>query len=334
MTLKCVSLFSGAGGFCEGFRLAGLEVICAVESDAQACLTHTANFGEVPLFRNKIERFLRDEQEGVPGIKELTKEKIDVVYGGPPCQGFSQIGPRLLSDPRNLLYKEFVRVVRQLKPRAFVMENVPNMVAMCNGHYKTKIMRAFRRAGYKRLAVIYTTASEFGVPQRRRRVFIVGLNNRLPFPKNFEKAANQLIELQKVPHTVTVREALSDLPAAVSEDDSPLPYPNKPGGRYSDYQKIMRLDWDSALLAMDSKRERIESDALHNHHTKGIRERRKKIIAEIEPGGRGDGLALELWKGTRGHKWRRLHPDKPSHTILAQMHRDLSEWIHPNPNIA
>ena len=71
---------------------------------------------------------------------------------------------------------------------------------------------------------------------------------------------------------------------------------------------------------------------LHNHHTKGIRERRKKIVAEIEPGGRGDCLPPELWNGTRGHKWRRLHPEKASYTILAQMHRDLSEWIHPKHN--
>lgn len=332
MALHCVSLFSGAGGFCEGFRLAGLKVLCAVEADSQACLTHSANFGEVPLFRNKIERFLRDEQEGAPGLQDLAGEDIDVVYGGPPCQGFSQIGPRLLSDPRNRLYKEFVRVVRLLKPRAFVMENVPNMVAMCNGHYKLRIMRAFRSAGYKRVAVLYTLASEFGVPQHRRRVFFVGLNDRLPFPDSFEKAAEELLELQKAPHTVTVREALSDLPAAVSKDDSPLPYPKKPGGRYSDYQKLMRLDWDSPLLASDHKRGQMESDMLHNHHTKGIWERRKKIIAEIKPGGRGDSLPPELWNGTRGHKWRRLHPEKPSYTILAQMHRDLSEWIHPKHN--
>ena len=204
-------------------------------------------------FETKLNVFLKDEQEGVPGLQELAEEEVDVVYGGPPCQGFSQIGPRLLSDPRNRLYKEFVRVVRLLKPRAFVMENVPNMVAMCNGHYKSRIMRAFRSAGYKRLAVLYTLASEFGVPQHRRRVFFVGLNDRLPFPDNFEKAAKELIELQKAPHTVTVREALSDLPAAVSKDDAPLPYPKKPGGRYSDYQKLMRLDWDSPTVGVGSQ---------------------------------------------------------------------------------
>ena len=327
--LQCVSLFSGAGGFCEGFKLAGWKVLCAVEADAQACLTHAANFNDVPLFRSKIERFLREEQEGTPGLKELIGEKIDVVYGGPPCQGYSQIGPRKLTDPRNQLYGEFVRVVRLLKPRAFVMENVPNMVAMHNGHYKTKIVNAFGRAGYKRIAVLKAVASDFGVPQHRRRVFFVGLRDGLPFPDSFAIAAEKIIESQKGSNTVTVREALSDLPKAVSEDDGPLPYPKKPGGRYSDYQKLMRLDWDSPLMPSERKRGQLEADALYNHHTKGIRERRRRIIAEIGPGGRGDSLPPELWNGTRGHKWRRLHPDKPSYTILAQMHRDLSEWIHP-----
>ena len=327
--LQCVSLFSGAGGFCEGFKLAGWKVLCAVEVDTQACLTHAENFNDVPLFRSKIERFLREEQEGTPGLKELISEKIDVVYGGPPCQGFSQIGPRIMSDPRNRMYKEFVRVVRLLKPRAFVMENVPNMLSMNNGHFKSKIVRAFGRAGYKRVAILKALASEFGVPQNRRRVFFLGLRDGLPFPDDFANAAESLIKAQKASNTVTVREALSDLPEAVSEDDGPLPYPKMLGGRYSDYQKLMRLDWDSPLLPSERKRGHLEADALYNHHTKGIRERRRRIIAEIGPGGRGDSLPPELWNGTRGHKWRPLHPDKPSYTILAQMHRDLSEWIHP-----
>lgn len=327
--LKSISLFSGAGGFCEGVRLAGWKVLCAVEADAQACLTHAANFSDVPLFQGCIERFLKDEQEGTPGLQELAEEEIDIVYGGPPCQGFSQIGPRTLSDPRNRLYKEFVRVVRLTKPRAFIMENVPNMVAMHNGYFKTEIVRAFRKAGYGRIAILPVLASQFGVPQHRRRVFVIGLRNKLPFPDNFEKMAKEFIEMQKASHTVTVREALSDLPATVSEDDASLRYPKKPGGRYSDYQKLMRLDWDSPLWTSERKRRQIKADTLHNHHTKGVRERRKRIVAAIGPGGRGDCLPRELWNGTRAHKWRRLHPDKPSYTILAQMHRDLSEWIHP-----
>jgi DNA (cytosine-5)-methyltransferase 1 len=310
-------------------RLAGWTVVCAVEADAQACLTHAANFKDIALFKGDIARFLHDSRPGVPGLDELVARKIDVVYGGPPCQGFSQIGPRHLNDPRNRLYEEFVRVVRLLRPRAFVMENVPNMLAMQKGHFRSKILDAFREAGYARTAVVPVVASDFGVPQHRRRVFVFGLRDGLPFEGDFAKIAQVLIERQKSEDTVTVHEALSDLPEAVSQDNGPLPYPKKRGGRYSDFQKLMRLDWDHVLLTSARKRSSVASDALHNHHTKGIEARRKKILTAIKPGARGDSLPKALWNGTRGHKWRRLDPDKPSYTILAQMHRDMSEWIHP-----
>lgn len=329
MSLTAVSLFSGAGGFCEGVRLAGWDVVCAVESDAQACLTHAANFAEVALFKGDIVRFLQDRQPGVPSLRALTARKIDMVYGGPPCQGFSQIGPRDLADPRNNLYEEFVRVVRLVRPRAFVLENVPNMVAMKNGHFKARILNAFREAGYSRTVILPAVASDFGVPQHRRRIFVFGVRDGLPLSTDFEEDINELVNREKSKTIVTVREALSDLPESVSNDDRPLPYPRNLGGRYSDFQKLMRLDCDHELLTSARKRKGFAEDALHNHHTKGIEARRKKIIAAIQPGARGDSLPAALWNGTRGHKWRRLDPEKPSYTILAQMHRDLSEWIHP-----
>lgn len=92
MTLTAVSLFSGAGGFCEGVRLAGWDVVCAVESDAQACLTHAANFSDVALYKGDIARFLEDEQSGVPSLHELTARKIDMVYGGADGPG-AQLSP-------------------------------------------------------------------------------------------------------------------------------------------------------------------------------------------------------------------------------------------------
>lgn len=305
--------------------MAGWRVVAAVESDAQACKTHAANFPEVKLHESDIASFLK-----VRGDRQaLGTGSIDVVYGGPPCQGFSQIGPRDLSDPRNALYKEFVRICRTVRPRVFVMENVPNMVAMKNGHFRTKILSAFASAGYRRTAIIPVLASEFGVPQDRRRVFIFGLRDDLDFDGDFAQAAEALLEKQKAHATVTVREALSDLPAGVAADDGALPYPRTKKGTLSDYQKLMRLDCDQPPLSSKQKRRRLEKDELFNHHTKGIQERRKAILVAIKPGARGDSLPKELWNGTRGHKWRRLDPDKPSYTILAQMHRDLSEWIHP-----
>ena len=326
---RAVSLFSGAGGFCEGVRLAGFKVVCAVESDAAACETHTANFKDVALFKGDIKRFLRDEQAGIPGREQLLDAGIDLVYGGPPCQGFSQIGPRKRDDPRNRLYNEFVRVVRELQPAVFVMENVPNMMAMDGGHFRTKILSAFQRAGYKRTAIIPAVASDFGVPQHRRRIFVFGLKDGLSFKQNFENALEELLAEEKVRRVVTVSEAISDLPARVSADDQPIAYPPKGSRKYSAFQRLMRLDFGTSLLSAAEKRAGSRPDRLHNHHTKGIEARRKKIIKSIRPGANGDSLSPKVWNGTRGHKWRRLDPKQPSYTILAQMHRDLSEWIHP-----
>lgn len=303
--------------------MAGWQVVSAVESDPQACRTHAANFPEVNLHQGDIGSFLKGRSCASPN------KPIDIVYGGPPCQGFSQIGPRDLSDPRNTLYKEFVRICRTVKARAFVMENVPNMVAMKNGHFRSKILAAFAASGYRRTAVIPVLASDFGVPQDRRRVFIFGLRDDHQFEGDITEVATELLSRQKASEIVTVREALSDLPEKISTDDGPLPYPRMRLNAFSAYQKLMRLDCDQPLLSMQQKRARLEKDQLFNHHTKGIQERRKAILAALKPGARGDSLPKELWNGTRGHKWRRLDPDKPSYTILAQMHRDLSEWIHP-----
>lgn len=326
--VNAISLFSGAGGFCEGARLAGWEVLCSVEADDHACLTYAANFPDVPLFRGDIGRFLVEKRTGVPGVEQLLGKGVDVVYGGPPCQGYSQIGPRDLDDPRNALYKQFVRVVRSLRPRVFVMENVPNMVTMKSGHFKDEVLKAFRVAGYSRTTIQPVLASDFGVPQHRRRIFWFGLRDDLCGIADLDQAVQSWLDERKLAPHVTVKQAISDLPRDVSCDDSALPYATM-SKRCTEYQKLMRLDWDTSLLSAAKKRRNIDCDELHNHHTKDVETRRLRIIKAIKPGARGDSLPAALWNGTRAHKWRRLDPDKPSYTILAQMHRDLSEWIHP-----
>ena len=328
--VTAISLFSGAGGFCEGARLAGWAIACAVEADVHACMTYAANFTGVPLYKGDIARFLLDGEAGMPpGANGLAQQRIDVVYGGPPCQGFSQIGPRNPEDPRNRLYEEFVRVVETLKPRAFVMENVPNMMAMDKGRFKERIFEAFRRAGYA-VAAVAAVASDFGVPQHRRRIFIFGLDEEGGGGERIAGLAPTLMDGLKIGEPVTVREAISDLPEDVSRDDGPLPYPAKAGARWSAFQEFARLDCDHPVLSAARKRGQAPVvEALHNHHTKGMGARRREIVSALKPGARGDALPAKLWSGKRGHKWRRLDPDKPSYTILAQMHRDLSEWIHP-----
>lgn len=324
---KAISLFSGAGGFCEGVRLAGWKVLCSVEADTHACQTYAANFPDVPLFQGDIADFLGEKSGSANEFGHLVSASVDVVYGGPPCQGFSQIGPRDVDDPRNALYKQFVRVVQTVQPRVFVMENVPNMIMMKGGHFKNQVQEAFRAAGYAHTTIQPVIASDFGVPQHRKRIFWFGIRDDLSGVVDLDITVQKWLDAKKVPH-VTVKQAISDLPCDVSADDSPLPYVHL-SGRCSNYQKLMRLDWDTPLLSAAQKRSNLESDQLHNHHTKEVEARRLKIIKAIKPGARGDSLPAALWNGTRGHKWRRLDPEKPSYTILAQMHRDLSEWIHP-----
>lgn len=328
--LRAVSLFCGAGGFCEGARLAGFDIVAAVEADRDAGKTHAANFPNVALHVGDIACFLRKRLPMTAPERSATTGIVDLVFGGPPCQGFSQIGPRDPDDPRNLLYREFFRVIRRIKPSAFVMENVPNMLSISGGQFRDSILRACRSAGYGRTIIIATLASDYGVPQDRRRIFIVGLRDGLKIDTTLEAVCLPKLAEFKCAKPVTVWQAISDLPAAVSLDDRPVEYPSRRPGQPPAYQRFVRLDYDGPLLASGAKLAQLGGPAmLHNHHTKGMEDRRRTIVGLIQPGMNGANLPKQLWKGTRGHKWRRLNPDKPSYTILAQMSRDLSEWIHP-----
>jgi DNA (cytosine-5)-methyltransferase 1 len=130
--LTAVSLFSGCGGFCEGVELAGYQIVSAVEKDRFAADTYRFNFPNVPVFEGDVREYLYPDHADKTGDLEL--EGADLVFGGPPCQGYSQIGTRSLDDERNYLYNEFVRVITKLKPAVFLMENVPNIIALNKGH--------------------------------------------------------------------------------------------------------------------------------------------------------------------------------------------------------
>ena len=164
-----VSLFSGRGGFCEGVDLAGFEIKMAVEWDKYACETYRANFPNTPLFQGNIHNFLAGQFEAEH--RRLCGHEIDLVFGGPPCRGYSQIGPRDLSDGRNELYLQYARVVKCLKPRMFLMENVPNIPLMNNGHFRDAILYHFGSIGYSNTTFVKVSAADFGVPQTRERVF-------------------------------------------------------------------------------------------------------------------------------------------------------------------
>jgi DNA (cytosine-5)-methyltransferase 1 len=329
---NAVSLFSGCGGLCEGIRLANFDVLSAVEWDKYAAQTYRHNFPDVPLYEGDVTHFRRAKSREWLAEEErfraLEDRPIDLLFGGPPCQGYSQIGPRDVEDERNALYGQYVRVLRDLRPRVFLMENVPNMLLLRKGLFKNRALVALKRAGYSNCDVRVLAASDFGVPQLRKRAVFFGVRDDLDFPYDAGKFIEKIAELHRV-LGVSVWEGISDLPSEVSKDDAPVKYPRAPR-RLSDFQRDMRLDRDGRNYSSAFKIDMAGgAGLLHNHHTKEIQARRAELITHLAPGMKGDSLPKEIWNGLRPEKWRRLHPDKPAYTILAQMHRDLSEWVHP-----
>lgn len=325
-----LSLFSGCGGFCEGARLAKFTTLGAVENDRFAAQTYRHNFPDVPLFEEDVAAFFnaRDKRwhSHAMDFQELQERGVDLLFGGPPCQGYSQIGTRLLDDPRNRLYREYVRLLKRFMPRVFIMENVPNMLLLGKGRFKRDAFRAFAQAGYSNTTVRLISASNFGVPQYRKRAIFFGIRDGLPFPFDVDAWLEHVLADEQH-REASVSEAMGDLPDVVGVPGELLRYP--PLRVRSDVAMELRLDCDGLYYNAREKEERAGGLVLHNHHTKEIQNRRRELIAHLKPGAKADSLPKRMWDGLRPEKWRRLDPDKPAYTILAQMHRDLSEWVHP-----
>jgi DNA (cytosine-5)-methyltransferase 1 len=181
-----VDLFCGAGGMSLGFEQAGFEIAAAVDSDPIHAEAHAQNFPSCKTITADISTLTGRELRAFAGLR---KRHIDVVFGGPPCQGFSLIGKRKLRDPRNKLLFEFVRLVRELQPSYFVCENVEGLAQGKARAVLDSFVRRAKRAGYEVVEPIQALdARGFGVPQNRRRVFILGYRRGLQrpiYPKPF-----------------------------------------------------------------------------------------------------------------------------------------------------
>ncbi|MDE5857715.1 MAG: DNA (cytosine-5-)-methyltransferase [Muribaculaceae bacterium] len=207
-----IDLFSGSGGFSLGFDKAGFENIFSVEYDHEICRTYNYNFPNHHLFEIDITKLTSDEIK-----KAINGRKIDVIIGGPPCQGFSMasnIGRKFLDDPRNNLFKEFVRVVDIVKPTCFVMENVARLYTRLNGSTRFEIIKRFEEVGYKVEAQI-VCASDFGVPQNRYRVLFIGIKNNIDtdivFPRKHSGSK------------MTIKDAIDCYPPLQSGQNSLIP---------------------------------------------------------------------------------------------------------------
>lgn len=170
-----ISTFAGAGGSSLGYSMAGYRELLAVEWDDNAVETFRLNFPDVPVYHGDIAELTVEEMLRLTGLKP---GELDVFDGSPPCQGFSTAGKRVLDDPRNSLFREFVRLLRGLKPKVFVMENVSGMVKGKMKLVFAEIMRELKASGY-RVSARLLNAMYFGVPQSRQRMIFIGVRDDL-----------------------------------------------------------------------------------------------------------------------------------------------------------
>lgn len=274
-----IDLFCGCGGFSLGFERAGFDVLLGIDVWKDAIKTYSFN-------HKKSNSLIADLSSLNPSEIEnlLNGKDIDVIIGGPPCQGFSVAGKRIIDDDRNKLYKSFVRFVAFFRPKAFVMENVPNILSMGNGIIKENILKDFENLGYT-VEYRVVVASDYGVPQNRKRAFFVGITKEghFVFP-------NPLLS-----DKITVKEAVSDLPDYSVVDGGT--YPMLP---QSDYQKLMRCN----------------SLSLNNHQVTEHTKQTKEIISLVPDGGNYKDLPENLQSIRHVHiAWTRLNSKKPSITI-------------------
>lgn len=166
-----VEFFAGAGGLSLGFEQAGFDVAAAVEIDPVHCGIHELNFPHTRVICRDVTTLSGAEVRATAG---LGTRDIDVVFGGPPCQGFSMMGQRVLDDPRNELVQHFLRLVLELQPKFVVMENVPGMATGKHHELLDELIAGFEVGGYKvRAPYQVLNAAEFGVPQARNRLFLL-----------------------------------------------------------------------------------------------------------------------------------------------------------------
>jgi DNA (cytosine-5)-methyltransferase 1 len=313
-----VDLFCGAGGMSLGFQMAGYHIGLGIEKEILPWQTHYYNFDE-SCYHGDISEIVDPEalleQNGI--------SRVDVIIGGPPCQGYSRVGrgklaqvgqdrDHYLRDPRNKLWQEFLRFVRVLKPQWFVMENVPDMAGFNDGSglLIDKILQEFERLGYtcdQRILL----AADYGVPQTRNRLFIVGnkCGHPIPWPEATHGTGAH--------HYVTVWEAISDLPIVkIKHRKDEIPY--KPRGTLTEYQLLMREG---------------AGDVLYNHQTRWHNQQDIRAFRWLPEGGKYVDLP-DRYKRYRDDifldKYWKLRRDAPCWTIEAHIGKDSYRYIYPS----
>jgi DNA (cytosine-5)-methyltransferase 1 len=306
-----VDLFCGAGGLSLGLQEAGFTVIAGVDSDPVALETHRANIGGLT-----SQQDLSEPQPFLEFLRARGVTHVDLVAGGPPCQPFSRAGAakirdlvrsgvRSEDDCRVSLWRSFLAVVKTLRPRAVMLENVPDMARWSDGAILVAILDELRRLGYFADARVLKTW-EFGVPQHRARLFVVGTSRPYDWPRRRPR--------------VTLRDAIGDLPRiSPGQRDVRLAY--KPPRTRSRFQVRAR----SSLPASDLR-------LIHDHCSRDVRSDDARAYALLQPGQTYRDLPNHLRRYRADifdDKYKRLSWDDVSRSITAHIAKDGYWYIHP-----
>lgn len=324
MNPRAISLFCGAGGCSLGFKQAGYSILYANDKDVSAVKTYKENFPDTLCIQEDIDRL--DFGQILKDIN-LNAGDLDILIGGPPCQGFSTAGLCFWDDPRNHLLKSYVRALSILQPKWFIMENVEGLLTSNKGIYIYETVKAFIELDYQvRVEKIYS--QEYGIPQRRKRVFIVG--NRLGYdyqmPEPTLKISGQIFRSSEA----TISHAIRGLPEPTNSHSLELDYDYPP---FNDFDTLLRNS----------------SKKVTEHYFPEINGIQKERITALKPGQTMKDLPEELQhesfkkranrrvadgmpsekRGGAPSGLKRLHVNEPSLTITGSATHEL---IHPEAN--
>ena len=308
---RAVDLFCGAGGMSLGFEQAGFDIVLGVDADGHHVAAHGRNFPNGKVACMSIVDLNAKKVREILG----NSEPIDLVFGGPPCQGFSSMGHRDQGDPRNTLVDEFARVVLDLRPRAFVMENVPAMLSGDTRSILDRVVADLEAGGYRITKPIHKlVASDFGVPQQRARLFVLGIRadvgECIAYPKAPKKGQ---------PLRPTVFEAIADLPRIEEVErllkDDCTAYDQPPVTRYAQVARGEIEDFSDLSVPRIWDRTTCSGCTRIRHAPASV-----ELYAATPPGG-----------FVPGHKLPRLDPHGLSPTLRAGSDSAHGSYTAPRP---
>ena len=289
----CLDLFSGAGGLSRGFYDAGYNVVLGVDFDDAALKTFKANHGNAEAM--KLDLFDHANIDVIIDFLKKKNIKLDVLVGGPPCQGFSVAGPRDMNDKRNTLYTAMVKLAERVKPQVVVLENVPGMVQTNGGIGAKRVVEDFAKIGYRMVPKLLY-APDYGLPQIRKRVFFVGLRDG---DKDFVFPTPTVDK----EHYITCEEAIGDLPS-LQTDAGEIIY----GEDVQDYVMTPQNDYQRKM--------RARSQNVQNHIGSIPIEKTRKMISLVPEGKNYKALPEEYQGIYKYHEaLTRYNSKKPSLTI-------------------